>query len=71
VEAARAHDLHGRGAPRLLRHFAALDLLTRDDAPTVRVRLERELGGDLAGFLLDALARPGGRRDAAACLSRA
>jgi len=71
MDAAPAYDLHGRGAPRLLRHFAALDLLTRDgDGPCVRARLERELGGDLTGLLLDALARPGSRRDGS-CLSRA
>ena len=71
MDAAPAHDLHGRGAPRLLRHFAALDLLTRDgDGPCVRARLERELGCDLTGLLLDALAGPGSRRDGS-CLSRA
>jgi hypothetical protein len=62
MDAAPAHDLHGRGAPRLLRHFAALDLLTRDgDAPSIRARLERELGGDLADLLLDVLAGPDSR----------
>ena len=72
MDAAPAHDLHGRGAPRLLRHFAALDLLTRDgEGPCVRARLERELGCDLTGLLLDALARPGSRREASVCLSRA
>jgi hypothetical protein len=72
MDAAPAHDLHGRGAPRLLRHFAALDLLTQDgDGPSVRARLEHELGGDLADLLLDALARPGSRRDWTVCLSRA
>ena len=71
MDAAPAQELHGRGAPRLLRHFAALDLLTRDgEGPSVRTRLERELGRDLAGLLLDALARPGGRAEPA-CLSRA
>ena len=72
MDAAPAHDLHGRGARRLLRHCAAFDLLTQDgDGPTVRTRLERELGGDLADLLLDALARPGFRRDWTVCLSRA
>lgn len=71
MDTAPAHDLDGRGAPRLLRHFAALDLLTRDgEGPCVRARLERELGGDLTGLLLDALAGPGSRRGRS-CLSRA
>ena len=71
MDTAPAHDLDGRGAPRLLRHVAALDLLTRDgEGPCVRARLERELGGDLTGLLLDALAGPGSRRDRS-CLSRA
>jgi hypothetical protein len=71
MDTAPAHDLDGRGAPRLLRHFAALDVLTRDgEGPWVRARLERELGGDLTGLLRDALAGPGSRRDRS-CLSRA
>lgn len=61
MDAAPAQDLHGRGAPRLLRHFAALELLTQDAGPSGRARLERELGGDLAELLLDALARPARR----------
>jgi hypothetical protein len=56
-----AQDLDGRGAPRLLRHFAALELLTQDASPSGRLRLERELGGDLAELLLEALARRGRR----------
>ena len=71
MDTAPAHDLDGRGGPRLLRHFAAFDLLMRDgDGPCVRARLERELGGDLTGLLLDALAGPGSRRGRS-CLSRA
>jgi hypothetical protein len=61
MDAAPAQDLHGRGAPRLLRHFAALELLTQDAGPSGRLRLERELGGDLADLLLEALARPARR----------
>ncbi|HXV35008.1 MAG TPA: hypothetical protein VD769_13450 [Gaiellaceae bacterium] len=61
MDAAPAQDRHGRGAPRLLRHFAALDRLTRDEGPTGRARLELELGGDLAHLLVDALARPARR----------
>ena len=70
MDAAPAQDLHGRGAPQLLRHFAALELLTRDEGPSGRARLELELGGDLADLLHEALARPGRRGDwpAALCL---
>ncbi len=72
MDAVPAHDLHGRGAPGLLRHFAAFDQLTQDgDAPSGRSRLERELGGHLAGLLLDALGRPGGRRDSSLSLCSA
>lgn len=63
MDAAPGHDFHGRGACRLLRHFAALERLTGDDGPTGRVRLERELGLDLAELLVGALVRPGGRED--------
>jgi len=59
MDAAPAHDLQGRGVPRLLRHFAVLERLTGDvDGPTGRVRLERKLGCDLAELLVGALARP-------------
>jgi hypothetical protein len=61
MDAVPAQDLHGRGAPRILRHFAALEVLTRDEGPSGRARLERALGGELAGLLVDALARPGRR----------
>jgi hypothetical protein len=57
MDAAPAHDLQGRGTPRLLRHFAALERLTSADGPSGRARLERELGCDLAEFLVGALAR--------------
>ena len=63
MDAAPGHDFHGRGACRLLRHFAALERLTGDDGPTGRVRLERELGLDLAELLVGALVRPGGPED--------
>jgi hypothetical protein len=54
-----AYDLHGRGVPRLLRHFAAFERLTDDlDGPSALVRLEQELGCDLAELLVAALARP-------------
>jgi hypothetical protein len=68
MEPAPAHDLHGRGVPRLLRHFAAIDRLTGDvDVPSGRARLEVELGCDLAGLLVWALARQPGP----SCVSRA
>ena len=57
MDAAPAQDLHGRGAPRLFRLFAALELLTQEERPSGRARLELELGGDLADLLVDALAR--------------
>ena len=60
MDAAPAHDLQGRGAPRLLRHFAALERLTSAErGPSGRARLERELGRDLAAFLVGALAARG------------
>ena len=59
MDAAPAHDLQGRGVPRLLRHFDALERLTGDaDGPSGRARLERELGWDLAELLVGALTRP-------------
>jgi hypothetical protein len=58
MAAAPADDLQGRGAPRLLRHVAVLDLLAESrERPCGRLRLERELGSDLAAFLVGALAR--------------
>ncbi len=59
MDAAAAHDLHGRGVPRLLRHFDTLARLTAeiDDGLSVRARLERELGCDLAELLVCALVR--------------
>jgi hypothetical protein len=58
MDAAPAHDLQGRGAPRLLRHFAALERLTSAERPSGRARLESELGCDLTELLVGALARP-------------
>lgn len=58
MDAAPAHDLQGRGAPRLLRHFAVLERLTASEGPSGQARLESELGCDLAEFLVGALARP-------------
>jgi hypothetical protein len=57
MDAAPAHDFQGRGAPRLLRHFEALERLTSlVDGPSGRARLESELGRDLTAFLVSALA---------------
>jgi hypothetical protein len=59
MDARPGHDLQGRGVPRLLRDVDALERLTGDaGAPTGRVRLERELGYELAQLLVGALARP-------------
>jgi hypothetical protein len=58
MDAAPAQALQGRGAPRLLCHFAALERLTSAGGPSGRARLERELGCDLADLLIGALARP-------------
>ena len=57
MDAAPGQHLRGRGAPRLLEHFAALDRITRSEGPSGRVRLERELGWELAELLVGALAR--------------
>jgi hypothetical protein len=63
MDAAPAHDFQGRGAPRLLRHFEALERLTSAcEGPSGRARLERELGRDLTAFLVNALS--GGRASA-------
>jgi hypothetical protein len=58
MDAAPGHDLQGRGAPRLLRHFTVLERLTSTDGPSGRARLESELGCELAELLVGALARP-------------
>lgn len=69
MDAAPASPLNGRGAPRLLRHFAVVDRLTRDaDSLSGRARLEREVGCELCELLVGALARQRGRPQA---LSRA
>jgi hypothetical protein len=71
MDAAPGNDFHGRGAPRLLRHFAAYDRLTSADGPSGRLRLEHELGCDLAAFLVGALARPRAAGDAVALCASA
>jgi hypothetical protein len=64
MDAATAKYFHGRGAPRLLEHCAALERVTRGEGPSARARLELELGGELTAFLVGALARHGpARRD--------
>ena len=71
MDAAPASDFHGRGAPRLLRHFALLDRLTSADGPSGRLRLEHELGCELADFLVGALASPRDADDALALCASA
>jgi hypothetical protein len=56
MDAASSQEIQGRGAPRLLEHCAALDRVTGSERPTARVRLERELGYELADLLVGALA---------------
>jgi hypothetical protein len=57
--------LQGRGAPRLLSDFAALERITEGEGPSGRHRLELEVGCDLADFLVTALARSAPRAYAA------
>lgn len=57
--------LQGRGAPRLLADFAALERVTEGEGPSGRLRLELEVGCDLADFLVSALARSAPRAYAA------
>ncbi|MGH3023801.1 MAG: hypothetical protein ACRDNI_09120 [Gaiellaceae bacterium] len=59
MDAASGHQIHGRGAPRLLEHFALLERVTSREEPSARARLELELGGELADLLVGALARAG------------
>jgi len=66
VDAVPIQHLHGRGAPRLLEHCAALERVTSDERPSARARLELELGGDLAELLVGALVGPGRGRAVAA-----
>jgi hypothetical protein len=67
MDAASFQRLEGRGAPRLLAHFAALARVTAGEGGSARARLEEKLGYELAERLVCALAsRPG--PGAAACL---
>jgi hypothetical protein len=50
-----------RGAPRLLEHCAALDRTTQLERGSAWIRLETELGGELARLLRGALADQGRR----------
>jgi hypothetical protein len=56
MDAASSHHIAGRGAPRLLRHCAAVARITASEGPSARDRLERELGCELADLLVGALA---------------
>jgi hypothetical protein len=49
---AASSSLGTRGAPRLLAHFTALGRLIELEPGSAWVRLERELGRDLAQLLL-------------------
>jgi hypothetical protein len=63
MHAAASRPGDGRGAPRLLRHCAAVERMLGPDGRTARNRLETVLGGDLTTFLCTALTRgprPGG-----------
>ncbi len=60
MDAAPAQGFEGRGAPRLLEHFAAFERITSGDGPSARIRLEREVGWELAELLVGALAGAGG-----------
>jgi hypothetical protein len=57
--------IQGRGAPRLLADFAALERITEGEGRSGRHRLELEVGCDLADFLVSALARSAPRAYAA------
>jgi hypothetical protein len=59
------HRVQGRGVPRLLADFAALERITEGDGPSGRHRLEVEVGCELADFLVSALARSAPRAYAA------
>jgi hypothetical protein len=61
MDATGRQQIHGRGAPRLLAHFALLERVTSREEPSARARLELELGGELAELLVGALARAGRR----------
>jgi hypothetical protein len=62
MDAAPAHELHGRGAPRLLAHFAAVERLIAPEGPSGRLRLEREVGWELAQLLVAGLSRASSRK---------
>lgn len=57
MNAAPAHEPRLRGAPRLLEDFAALERLTGGEGPSGRLRLELEVGWELAELLVGALSR--------------
>ena len=52
MDAAAPPESTGRGAPRLLSHCAALGRVIDQERGTAWVRLEHELGRDLAQLLL-------------------
>jgi len=68
MDAASSHHTRRRGAPRLLEHCAVLARVTAEDGPSAHARLEEELGAELAGLLVGALAGEA-RREAALALA--
>lgn len=56
MDAASSHRSSGRGAPRLLAHFDALERVASGNPLSARTRLERELGLELTERLVCALA---------------
>jgi hypothetical protein len=62
MNAASSRRLEGRGAPRLLAHFVALERVTTCGTRTARARLEEELGLELTERLVGALSRQSRRR---------
>jgi len=54
-------DLHERGDARLLHHLGTLERMLGDERLPARVRLEDELGPDLARLVTSSLVAPPGR----------
>ena len=52
MDAAAASESAARGAPRLLSHCAAFGRIIEEERGTAWVRLEHELGKDMAQLLL-------------------
>jgi hypothetical protein len=52
MDAAASSESAGRGAPRLLSHCVALGRIIEEERGTAWLRLEHELGKDMAQLLL-------------------